>query len=35
MLVSFETFMERSNRARTMDELVTEFLTATLPPLLA
>lgn len=27
MLVPFETFMERSNRARTTDELVAEFLT--------
>ena len=26
MLVSFETFIEKSNRARTTDELVTEFL---------
>ena len=26
MLVSFETFVEKANRARTTDELVTEFL---------
>ena len=26
MLVSFETFVERANRARTTDELVKEFL---------